>query len=276
MRQDAMTSEKVVLNRTPRRAPSRTLLFTLTLLLVVVGGCRLMPERIDQPTALISPYPGAKLWAVMPLRNESGTSVVDSAAMADRLAAEIERVEGIGVLPVNRVLAELDRAEFDSVNSVGEAMQLMHRLEVDGLIVGTISAWQPYEPPEIGASIQLYSRRSPDADPIDTRALSGAPTDEQVGLTNRYEQPVASVGGHFDAGNGTVLQRLKDYAEGRTPPQSAAGWRRYLLSMDLYARFVSHELTRRLLDAERDRLWRNADEPDAGRRDSAAAQQTEP
>jgi len=254
MRQEAMTSEKVLLSG-GASARSKWLTALGCLTLVMVGGCRLFPERFDQPTALVSPYDGPKLWAVMPLRNESGTSVVDSAAMADRLAARIASVDRINVLPVNRVIAELERLQWPSVNSAGEAMQLMHRLEVDGLVAGTIAAWDPYEPPTIGATIQLYSRRGPDAAPaVDPRALTGAATDEPRGLVNRYEQPVAQASGHFDAADGSVLARLKAYAHGRTPPDSAAGWRAYLLSMDLYAEFVSHELTRRLLHAERARL----------------------
>ncbi len=253
MRQDAMTSEKAMLSRAGRGR--RSMRATLVLIVVVaagLAGCRLFEKPIERPQALVSPYPADKLWAVAPLRNESGTTLVDSFTVADKLAQQVEQVSGITVLPVNRVLEAMRATGLERIGSVGQAMGLMQTLDADGLIVGTVTAWDPYEPPKIGATVQLYTRRAPDAAGVDTRALTYAATDDRLPGLIEHDQPTAQASGYFDAANGEVLTRIKAYATGRTPLDSPAGWRAYLLSMDLYTEFVSYELTRRLLDSE----WR--------------------
>lgn len=246
MRQDAMTSEKVYLSRTLCVAA------VVMAALVSLVGCS---KRIERPTTLTSPYPGPKVWAVAPFRNESGTSLVDSAAMADRLSQQVQQVEGITVLPVNRVFAAMASMKLREVDTVADAMGLMQTLGADGLIVGTVTAWDPYEPPKIGAQVQLYARRSVYRGAgIDSRSLTYASTDKLQPGTVRYDQPVATAGGYFDAAHGDVMYRLVAFAKGRTPDDSPSGNRRYLLNMDLYSEFVSHELTRRLFSAEWQRL----------------------
>lgn len=221
----------------------------------LLAGCDLFPKRIVQPTQYASPYPAQKLWAVAPFRNESGTSIVDSAVFADHLTQQIQQAPGITIVPVNRVIAAMNALDMPAVTNLGEAMKLISALQVDGLLVGTITAWDPYEPPKIGAIMQLYARQiAGGGTALDTRQLTLASTDENLPGLTAYRQPVSTVSGHFDAANGAVLQRLTDYAHGRSPQDSAAGWRRYLLNMDLYSEFVSHELMRRLFATEWERL----------------------
>jgi hypothetical protein len=209
---------------------------------------------------------------VAPFRNESGTSIVDPAVFADHVTQQIQQAPGITIVPVNRVIAAMDAMDMTTVNSLDGAMKLMGTLGVDGLLVGTITAWDPYEPPKIGAIMQLYARQLPGGGTaLDSRELTQATTDENLPGLTAYRQPVASASGHFDAANGAVLQRLRDYAHGRAPEDSAAGWRRYLLNMDLYSEFVSHELMRRLFAAEWERLHENAERrtPNVERKDSS-------
>jgi hypothetical protein len=131
----------------------------------------------------------------------------------------------------------------------------MRALEVDGLLVGTITGWDPYDPPKIGAAVQLYRRRVPTAaGRTDPRKLSRAATPDELPVPEGAEPPVSEVAHYFDAANGTTRRLLRNYAHGRAPTDRPAGWRRYLLDMDLYGRFVSHELMRRMLKAEWQRL----------------------
>jgi len=243
-----MTSEKAML-RTAARAVAPAVVVLITLL---QGGCG---ERVIQPHVYQSPYPGSKLWAVAPMRNESGTSLADGIALADRLAQQLAKIERIRVLPVNRVLEAMDAAGIAHVETLDDAMRLAAILNVDGLLVGTIASWDPYEPPKIGATVQLYWRVSRDGAPVlDTRALTRAPTGHAIGETRRYDQPLSTASGYFDAADGGVQLRLRQYAHGRVEHDSGAGWRRYTISMDLYSEFVSHELMRRLFAAEWKRL----------------------
>ncbi len=244
-----MTSEKVMLGRRCRR-------LALTLAMLCCGGC--FGPRFTQPDPQISPYPAPKLWAVVPFDNQSGTSLVDPARAADHVAQQLQQVEGITVVPVNRVLEAMALDNRPRIESVHDAMALMQSLEVDGLIVGTITAWDPYEPPKIGATLSLYARSVPNHGGLDTRRLTHAPTATTLPGELEYRQPVNQVSGYFDASNGSILNALEAYTDGRVPPDSAAGWRGYLLNMNLYHEFVSHELTRRLLLAEYERLYPQA------------------
>ena len=47
--------------------------------------------------------------------------------------------------------------------------------------------------------------------------------------------------------NGSVREKLTDYADGRQDPVGPLGKREYLLNMDRYCGFVYHELIRDLL-----------------------------
>jgi len=279
MRQDAMTSEKVMLSRRRRTPAARRSTFALlalasALAAATLAGCSNGPQTVEQPHVMASPYSGPKLWAVVPFRNESGTTLVDPAALADKLVQQLQQIDGITVLPVNRTLEAMAAMELRSIREVPDAMELMQALDADGLIVGTVTAYDPYEPPKLGAIVQLYSRRHPvrsRGGGLNTRELTYSSTAGLPVGTVVYSQPVAQAEGYFDAANGAVLTRLRDYAHGRVPLESPSGYRRYLLSMDLYAEFVSHELTRRLFAAEWDRMSAERQALETARREAEAA-----
>ncbi|MFA7235346.1 MAG: hypothetical protein WC058_00660 [Phycisphaeraceae bacterium] len=268
--QDAMTSKKVRLSGIAWLWPA------VTVVVFALSGCEwLTKERIQQPGTLTSPYPGPKLWAVVPLRNETGTSIADGAVMADKIGQQIAQVRGMIVLPTNRVMDAMAALKLREVRSVTDAMALIQTLDCDGLIVGSMTGWDPYEPPKIGVTLQLYSRRNPssDAGSLDSREMTYAGTDSRLPQgTTRYSQPVAQAAGYFDAANHEVIAALQRYSVGRVPLESPAGWRSYLINMDLYAEFVSFELTKNLLLAETARIA----PPPGGSDSSAPARQNNP
>src|ERR1043165_2905718 len=90
-----------------------------------------------------------------PFINESGVSIVKTDHIADLFTEQTEEVEGIATVPVNRVLAAMRRLEMRTVPPPADANSLMNLLGVDGLIVGTISTYDPYPPPKLGAAVQL-------------------------------------------------------------------------------------------------------------------------
>ncbi len=243
-----MTSKKTML--------SWTGLGQLVVLGISIAASSSCVPRIVKPYSFISPYPASKVWAVVPLRNEAGTTLVDGTRLADHLVNQIQQINGISALPLNRVLRTMEANNIEQVNSIGEIITMINVLKVDGLIVGTVSAWDPYEPPKIGAAIQLYAGENPrHGSSFDSRVMTRAATSTDLPYgTTLYSQPVAQVSQYFDAANGTILSQLSQYAKGRTAIDNPAGWRRYLLDMDLYCEFVSHELIVGLLNEEYYRL----------------------
>jgi hypothetical protein len=212
-------------------------------------------EKLKPPIALQSPYEHTQLWAVAPFANESGVSIVNSDRIADLFVEQAQQIEGVETVPVNRVLLAMRKLQLRSIATTAEARSLMNALGVEGLIVGTVTVYDPYQPPKLAAAIQLYRRDRPgpsnDIDPIEiTRARTETPLMGAVSTND----PVAHAAGVFDAANHQTLMQLDEYATGRSVPDSAFGRRIYLVNMEMYTQFVAYRLLSDLLERERARL----------------------
>ncbi len=231
----------------------------LAVALLAVAGCR--GPSLTPPDTLVSPYAtsrGEALWAVAPLRNESGTTILELDAISDAIVRSCQQIEGIRCLPLNRVLAEMRGLGMDTILTPEDAGRLAARLGVNGLVVGTVTDYNPYDPPTIGMSLVLETGAAfVETDGLDLDGLRGSVTGSASGSTVRYsEAPSASVSVVLDGRNHATLMELRRYAEGRHDPGSALGWRAYLTSMPLYSDFAAHTAVSRLLDEERLRLTR--------------------
>lgn len=235
---------------------------------VLTAGC--MRQRLHEPTFLQAPYPQAQLWAVAPFINESGASQADGFRFADAVAHQVQDVHGINMIPVNRVIMAMRELDMPRITGPGDAMLLIRALGVDGIIVGTITAYDPYRPMTLGAAIELHM--SPEAaaimdgaaptpaeeDDVDTRRLMRSPSAAERfsagGFGSQPKNPVAQAAGIFDARNHRTLAQLGAYSNGREVPDSAYGRDIYLVSMDMYTQFVSFRLLHELLESERRRV----------------------
>lgn len=264
-----MTTEQFML-ATPRASePRSTPWWTLALacgsLLAATlapAGCAGDPLRV--PQTLVSPWQGMRsdaLVAVVPFRNESGVSIVDTFVVTDTFIYQLGQARSIATVPLNRTIAAMRSLGLRSVDSPMQAAALGRALGADAVIVGTITAFDPYDPPEFGAAIAVF----PTSDAlgalstnssVDPRALSASGTDYRIrpGADADSLQPTSTVSAHLDGSNHEVQAAVRAFAEGRHDPSSALGWRRYLASMKLFTEFASYHLAQRLLDAERLRL----------------------
>lgn len=220
------------------------------------------PE-LTTPAVLVSPYQADRsqpLWAVAPLRNESGTSIADSMSLADELVARILEVRGLAAVPMNRVIGAMRAIGLREVNTPSDARLLAQTLGVDGIIVGSITSWDPYDPPRIGLTLGLFGRGptlaegEPPAGGVDARDLQRSTAER--GMTRFEERPLSVIVSHFDARNHEVLMSVQRYAAGRTNYRAPLGWRSYTANMDQFGQFVAYEALNQLLDAERLRLAR--------------------
>ncbi|MBC7835968.1 MAG: hypothetical protein H7Y88_12845 [Phycisphaerales bacterium] len=225
-----------------------------------VPGCSGKRELV-QPEGLVSPYDatsGEVLWAVAPLANESGTSSVDVLAVGDALVAKITEAQGLGAVPMNRTLAAMRALGMGWVRSPGDAKRLADALGVDGLVLGSITSYDPYNPPKLGVTLALYAREgamgTKQTERTDPRGLSGAYADEGRSRSEFAERPASVINESLDGANQGVQMLVERYATGRHDSETALGWQRYLASMDLYTEFVAHLAVARLMQAERDRL----------------------
>ena len=219
--------------------------------LIVLGGC-----QYKMPTALDSPWlPRQQVWAIAPLANESGVSHVDRLAITDSLVLETASINGVDVLPLNRTLEVMLALDIglDGIPSRAEYQQICSVLGADAILVGTIMAYDPYQPLRLGSSIQLirpHGRNAMvgfDARSV-TMAVGGDGRTPSEGLIFRENLPVQA-SGIFDAENHGVLMAMEAYSEGRSTQNLArSDLGLYHLDMDDYAEFVFHQLLSRLLN----------------------------
>ena len=240
--------------------------------LALAGCASTMPrEELLAPRVLVAPYQQGRagqpevVFAVAPLRNESGVSLVDPLLVTDALVYQFEQVRGVATVPVNRTIGVMRALGLSSIDSPEQAHALIEAIGVDALVVGSITAYDPYDPPKLGLAIGLFARPGalgtpggPAADPLSQNpsAMNAATTDAQIRLTGASLEPVAFASEHLDAKSHEVQMAVKAFAQGRSDTVSALGWRRYLASMPLYADFASYRLAERLIESERLRLTR--------------------
>ena len=192
-------------------------------------------------------------WAVAPSVNLSGQRGIDPLLQADALYQEVQNVRGVTAIPVNRVAEAYASLGIGRVETPEQAQLVCELLSADALLVPTITIWDPYDPPKIGAAVQLFPRggsliRPGEMSMDDVRALSSAGRIADPIALPELPRAFAQEAGMYDASHGSVRAALATYAKGRNDPDGpAAGVKRYLLSMDRYGRFVYHELLYDLL-----------------------------
>ena len=211
---------------------------------VLAGGC-----RYQKPTNLSSPWlPRQQVWAVAPLANESGVSTVDRLAVTDALVLEASSIEGVDVLPLNRTLETMLALEIglDGIPTLEEYQILLETLGADAILVGTVIAFDPYQPLRLGASIQLIQPDQASRQSADPRSLSMT-LGGHAPAAQPAPSPLLQASGIYDAENHGVLMALEQYAAGRSTHELArSGVGLYLLDMDEYSEFVFHQLLARL------------------------------
>jgi hypothetical protein len=225
-----------------------------------VPGCVQGPDSLTPPAVTRSPYDSSRgdvLFAVAPLVNESGTTVFQPDMVSDALVRSVSAVEGINCLPLNRTLVAMRGMGMRELTSPREVSALADALGVDGLIVGTVTAYDPYDPPTLGLSLALHAGPIGFSGSLNVEELRGTITDPDAPDSLRYvESPIATTSEVFSARNHAVQMEMKRYAEGRSEPSAPRGWRMYQASMPLYTEFVTHAAVSSLLDQERLRLAR--------------------
>ncbi len=219
--------------------------------------------KLTPPPAVVAPYDQSKgevLFAVVPFRNETGVSQIDPLVFSDRMVGALEEVKGIRCLPVNRTLEAMRALKIAQISTPSQARQVAQAMGVDGLIVGSLTAWDPYDP-VIGVTVVLTARSgsltagpTQDESGLDPRALSRSATESVSASVFQGDAPTNAYSDNFDAKDHRVLEAVRTYAAGRTDPKAAIGWERYVKSMDLYQTFVAHHVVERLMESEKVRL----------------------
>ena len=234
-----------------RSIKQKSLAVAALLILPLFGGCAQTPKY---GTEIVYALPGQRpqVWAVAPAVNLSGQREVDPLLQSDLLFHKLQEVRGLTVIPVDRTVQVYLALRIEQVQSPTQAAVVCEALGADALIVPTVTAYDPYDPPKWGGALQMFrAARSGGPVNVDVRDLvrQSAPNPNDVPAPPTDAGFVQSVG-MFDAANGTVREALAGYARGRHDPVGPMGPREYLLSMDRYVGFAYHTLIGDLLRAE--------------------------
>jgi len=215
-------------------------------------GCAQKPKPYGEETQLFLPGTQRQVWAVAPSINISGETSIDPLLQADLLYQELQQVHGLTIIPVDRVVEVYASLKINKVQSEQQAYTVCQLLGCDGLVIPTITAYDPYDPPKFGASLQLFMRpgHSQMLPKLDVRSLERSPTSAAASLPPMpgASSNVLQVVDLYDAADGTVRDRIVAYAKGRTDPNAASAPGSITISMDRYCGFAYHELLVSLLD----------------------------
>ncbi len=222
----------------------------LVAIAAMLGGCR--TARWTEPVPVFAGTYGPMTIAVAPAVNLSGSSDFDPARFADLMASELGHAAGIRVIPVSRVLGVFAAQGVDSVQSMTHALELVTLLGADAILVFSVNEYDPFEPPSIGITAQLYGVEPRSGvgrlDPIEfTRQTTlGAKRD---GLHPRGL--LAETQRVFDASHDSVVAEIREFASHRDADASPYGWRKYVVSQQAFIRFCCHATISELLQGQR-------------------------
>jgi len=198
--------------------------------------------------------------AVAPILNFSGQFQLDPIKAADLLASELTYVDGVTVLPVNRVVATLAAQGKTQVESPEHALDVAEQIGADAIIVAGITEYDAYTP-SVGLVLQMYTLRDLGAPAsLDALEATRAPSPVSFATVAEPTSPTSQVQMVLNANHEAVREAVERFADPREDSEIHLGWRQYLKVQTLYLRFCWHEAIDRLMDQERARRLRLARE----------------
>jgi hypothetical protein len=216
---------------------------------IALTGCQ--SREGHAPVRIENRVVGPMRIAVAPALNQSGSQAFDSLRVADIMAEELAHADGVAVIPVNRVASALRLQGKDHVESPAHAFELARLVGADVLLVFAITAYDPYDPPRIGMSAQLYgSRPGSDAARVDPVQLSRQASLVAENVSLAPPELLAQTQGVFDAAHGATEARLRRFAVNRGADASPYGWRRYMVSQQEFTRFCCVATLEALLNGQ--------------------------
>ncbi|MFQ5501425.1 MAG: hypothetical protein ACE5EQ_03885 [Phycisphaerae bacterium] len=213
---------------------------------LLVIGCTRAQESVsirpvfERPTTI----------AVAPILNFSGEFSLDPVKAADLLASELSYVEGVDVLPVNRVMAILAAQNQSQIVSPAHAIKVAEAAGAGAILVAGITEYDAYTP-TVGIVLQMYtpSGESDVAfDPVVASRMA-----EQFAVTHMADPmlPSSQVQRVYNGAHRNVRNAVRRYARPRMNDDNPFGWRQYLKVQTRYLRFCWHDAITRLMNQER-------------------------
>src|SRR5438874_4619373 len=130
----------------------------LIVLFLILSGCESHPPPYGREAEMSLPGKRRQVWAVAPAVNLSGQNGVDPLLQADIVYGQLQQVHGVTAIPVNRVAQVYASLHLERVQSADQAALVCDLLGCDGLLVPTVTLYDPSDPPKFGAALQLFTK----------------------------------------------------------------------------------------------------------------------
>lgn len=131
----------------------RAVVFALGLWLAgFASGCAAVPVNVGNP------IPGMTTIAVAPFFNLSAEPSVDGRRFAIAYYTELSKTANYQVIPVGIVETAIRENDLDMSNSA-DAVKLAQILDADAVVIGAVTHYSPYYPPQLGVHIRWFSPR---------------------------------------------------------------------------------------------------------------------
>jgi len=119
------------------------------------AGCAAFPDRRVEPQ-YHNPFPQLHRVAVLPFYNQSAEPTVDGEAIALSYYNELQDIPGFEVMPVG-VAKQLMIASGIEPRTGSDFQKLARAMNVDAVLVGSVTEFSPYYPPRIGLAVDWYA-----------------------------------------------------------------------------------------------------------------------
>ncbi len=113
-------------------------------------GCVIVDVGVTNPNPAISTV------AIAPFFNQSNEKSADGRRFASAYFTELQKVPGYQVVPVGVTETAIVKHQL-KMSSPQDVLKLAEILNVDAVVVGSITDYEPYYPPRIGLHIEWYS-----------------------------------------------------------------------------------------------------------------------
>lgn len=154
-------------------------LLMILALLPVLTGC------LITDTAVTNPVPEISTIAVAPFINTSMERGVDGRRFANVYFTELQKIPGFEVVPVGVVETAMAEKSIE-MRGPADAVRLAEILNVDAVVVGTVTEYDSYAPPRIGLKVSWYSSQQ-------QKFLPGIPIDPLARERQRNEQELREI-----------------------------------------------------------------------------------
>ena len=126
------------------------------MMLVGLAGCHMLLPDVSHQPMVHNPFPQLSRVAVAPFFNQSDEPTVDGRKFALAYFAELQATPGFEVVPLGVVEEAILEHQVD-LSDAGEARRLAQILDVDAVVVGSVTDYTPYYPPRCGLRVEWYA-----------------------------------------------------------------------------------------------------------------------